>query len=583
MEKIKFIMAKQDEIATEPMIPGSLICTDEQRLYWDQPDGVRSEITDVIELPNEMTRESWPNPRNKFYYVIASNRLYRYQDGTGWQCLNDDPEFIGPDGKILIEYLPGCEGIPGLPGTPGYPGVPGKPGDVVLIGPEGVIPEGYLPIATETVRGIATLGSEGGAARYGHNEDVGLDRVTNDTQVKATDVEDTGPDDRSGRLNVTSAARLYQILGGQVEQLVTGDKTLIGAINAVYNGEGKATIPPGIAGQLVTFSGKKGEYGEPRPPESFLGSPEAQLPNDKLLVAPATKGGVPGLKSIAEFASSSEVEELREIITEIKLETESGYIRLTEKGTAGGVATLDENGRLTFEQLPSPIPGDYVVFNDNRTFQEMLDSGALRGEDGKPGPQGPIGPKGPQGAAGAPGAKGDKGDQGDKGEKGDAGPAGLNGQKGDKGDPGPRGPQGIQGLVGPTGPQGPQGIPTTVNGLTGENITITASHITSGTLPTGQLPIVPVSKGGTGQTTLINARGSMGLGYTTGALPVANGGTGATNAATARSNLGALGSVFQASASAPADGRLLWIDTSQQNTMKYWNGSSWVAVRTIWA
>lgn len=49
---------------------------------------------------------------------------------------------------------------------------------------------------------------------------------------------------------------------------------------------------------------------------------------------------------------------------------------------------------------------------------------------------------------------------------------------------------------------------------------------------------LPVSKGGTGQTTLALARNAMGLGNTTGALPIANGGTGANNATSARNNLG---------------------------------------------
>lgn len=49
---------------------------------------------------------------------------------------------------------------------------------------------------------------------------------------------------------------------------------------------------------------------------------------------------------------------------------------------------------------------------------------------------------------------------------------------------------------------------------------------------------LPVSSGGTGQTTVAAARNAMGLGNTTGAVPVANGGTGATAAADARTNLG---------------------------------------------
>lgn len=49
---------------------------------------------------------------------------------------------------------------------------------------------------------------------------------------------------------------------------------------------------------------------------------------------------------------------------------------------------------------------------------------------------------------------------------------------------------------------------------------------------------VPVSRGGTGATTVAAARNALGLGNTNGALPVANGGTGATTAAAARNALG---------------------------------------------
>lgn len=57
-----------------------------------------------------------------------------------------------------------------------------------------------------------------------------------------------------------------------------------------------------------------------------------------------------------------------------------------------------------------------------------------------------------------------------------------------------------------------------------------AGNIISGTLP--------ITRGGTGQTTAAGVRNALGLGNTTGALPVANGGTGATTAAQARANLG---------------------------------------------
>lgn len=52
------------------------------------------------------------------------------------------------------------------------------------------------------------------------------------------------------------------------------------------------------------------------------------------------------------------------------------------------------------------------------------------------------------------------------------------------------------------------------------------------------LGVLPINKGGTGQTSLQATRNAMGLGDTTGALPIANGGTGATTVASARNNLG---------------------------------------------
>jgi hypothetical protein len=49
--------------------------------------------------------------------------------------------------------------------------------------------------------------------------------------------------------------------------------------------------------------------------------------------------------------------------------------------------------------------------------------------------------------------------------------------------------------------------------------------------------VTPITKGGTGATTVAGARNALGLGNTSGAVPVANGGTGATSASSARTNL----------------------------------------------
>lgn len=60
--------------------------------------------------------------------------------------------------------------------------------------------------------------------------------------------------------------------------------------------------------------------------------------------------------------------------------------------------------------------------------------------------------------------------------------------------------------------------------------------------------VLPISGGGTGQTTVAGVRYVLGLGNTNGALPIANGGTGATTAAAACKNLGAVRSVNGVSA-----------------------------------
>ena len=93
----------------------------------------------------------------------------------------------------------------------------------------------------------------------------------------------------------------------------------------------------------------------------------------------------------------------------------------------------------------------------------------------------------------------------------------------------------------------------TKNALVANDIpSIPASKVTSGTVSTGQLPTVPVNKGGTGATTASGARSNLGLGslatkssVAAGELPtvpVNKGGTGATTASGARTNLG-LGSL----------------------------------------
>ena len=75
---------------------------------------------------------------------------------------------------------------------------------------------------------------------------------------------------------------------------------------------------------------------------------------------------------------------------------DGAYIPASQKGGAGGVATLDESGKLSAAQRPDYTASD-VTFQDGETFQQKYDSGELTG---------PAGPKGDDGAPGADGQDG---------------------------------------------------------------------------------------------------------------------------------------------------------------------------------
>ena len=143
---------------------------------------------------------------------------------------------------------------------------------------------------------------------------------------------------------------------------------------------------------------------------------------------------------------------------------DAGYCRGAAGAGSGDMlaAVYDPQGKQLdiykyVDDAFSNIPAGNVKFADGTTFQQKLDSGALKGDPGKDGAPGEKGDPGEKGADGAPGKDGAKGD---KGDTGDQGPQGLQGPKGDtglQGPIGPQGPKGDTGLQGPIGPQGPKG------------------------------------------------------------------------------------------------------------------------------
>ncbi|MBQ3054274.1 MAG: collagen-like protein [Clostridia bacterium] len=100
------------------------------------------------------------------------------------------------------------------------------------------------------------------------------------------------------------------------------------------------------------------------------------------------------------------------------------------------------------------LSAEKILFADGQTLQEKMDSGALKGADGKDGMKGDKGDQGQQGETGPQGDRGERGPVGAKGEKGEIGPQGEKGEKGEKGDAGPQGEKGEKGDKGEPGEKG---------------------------------------------------------------------------------------------------------------------------------
>lgn len=151
---------------------------------------------------------------------------------------------------------------------------------------------------------------------------------------------------------------------------------------------------------------------------------------------------------------------------------DAGYCRGAAGAGSGDMiaAVYDPQGKQLdiykyVDDAFSNVPAGNVKFSDGTTFQQKLDSGALKGDPGKDGAPGEKGDPGEKGADGAPGKDGAKGD---KGDTGDQGPQGLQGPKGETGLQGPIGPQGPKGDKGDTGPAGPVNVPTTTSLIKGD-------------------------------------------------------------------------------------------------------------------
>ncbi|MGF6376845.1 hypothetical protein M2140_001923 [Clostridiales Family XIII bacterium PM5-7] len=190
----------------------------------------------------------------------------------------------------------------------------------------------------------------------------------------------------------------------------------------------------------------------------------------------------------------------------------------------GHFTTVD----LLDSSVTSPTTGDaysigviapYDIYIFDGLNNVWVNNGPLKGAKGE---KGDTGDRGPQGVKGE---KGEKGEQGDTGVQGPKGEQGIQGQKGEKGDTGPQGLQGIQ------GERGPAGSDATV--ILDDELSTTSDNAVKNKV-------------------------------------IAN----------ALANFSGGGVIV--SETQPEKTNVLWIDTATFGVAKYYDGSEWVTVTSVW-
>ncbi|PBJ12775.1 collagen-like protein [Flavobacterium sp. ACN6] len=164
-------------------------------------------------------------------------------------------------------------------------------------------------------------------------------------------------------------------------------------------------------------------------------------------------------------------------------------------------------------QGPQGVPG-----NDG-----AIGAAGPQGPQGVPGNDGAIGAAGPQGPQGVPG------NDGAIGATGPQGPQGVPGNDGAIGATGPQGPQGVpgnDGAIGATGPQGPQGVPGNDGAVgaqggiglivNGTNTTVSGTGTTSDPykVNTPSIPVTTVSNTSTANNINTTVNGTTGQNVT---------------------------------------------------------------------
>ena len=229
-----------------------------------------------------------------------------------------------------------------------------------------------------------------------------------------------------------------EFVDARIEQAqLSGTVDLTNYATKVYVDEeiGKIQFTPGPKGD-------KGDTGEQGP----AGADGKDGLTTSISLNGTTYTQVDGLMTLPDYPTAPT--KISELTNDSKYATETFVTNKIAEASLGG-GEVDLSGYVTKETGNA----NQITFSDGETFQDKLDAGILKGEQGLPG---------------ADGAKGDKGDPFTYADFTPEQLAALKGEKGDKGDPGEQGPQGPKGDIGPAGTNGQDGltVAVSVNGTT---------------------------------------------------------------------------------------------------------------------
>ena len=99
---MKFIATTKEKLNTIPINAGQLIfVVDDRAIYLDVNGTDRTVYQSIITVIDEETRLNITSPIEGFYYVLQTNNLYSYYDGT-WQLLIGG----GDSNVIFVSSLP---------------------------------------------------------------------------------------------------------------------------------------------------------------------------------------------------------------------------------------------------------------------------------------------------------------------------------------------------------------------------------------------------------------------------------------------------------------------------------------------